>query len=267
VILRDNDLPGLRHAEQVARALLPVAAWVKWVELPGVGPGRDVSDWLAAGNTAADLRQLVASAPIVTREDLAARAAEAAAAADDFVHRTIAVREGRVRHVEGLPKTDGSVRDVDMLTPVYEALRQHRAATWLRGDHALRNQEGRPIETTTLRRRIWYPALKRGGIRRRTMYQTRHTFATLMLATGENPEWIAKQLGHTSTQMLFQRYAKFIPNVTRRDGAAFLEAYKGWQVGQGRGDTDGGPLMGQGQTQGALGTDYDTCATPHEKRG
>jgi integrase len=209
----------------------------------------------------------VASAPIVTREDLAARAAEAAAAADDFVHRTIAVREGRVRHVEGLPKTDGSVRDVDMLTPVYEALRQHRAATWLRGDHALRNQEGRPIETTTLRRRIWYPALKRGGIRRRTMYQTRHTFATLMLATGENPEWIAKQLGHTSTQMLFQRYAKFIPNVTRRDGAAFLEAYKGWQVGQGRGDTDGGPLMGQGQTQGALGTDYDTCATPHEKRG
>jgi integrase len=185
----------------------------------------------------------------------------------DFVHRTSAVREGRVRHVEGLPKTDGSVRGVDMLAPVYEALRQHRAATWLRGDHVLRNQEGRPIETTKLRRRIWYPALKRGGIRRRTMYQTRHTFATLMLATGENPEWIAKQLGHTSTQMLFQRYAKFIPNVTRRDGTAFLEAYKGWQVGQGRGDTDGGPLMGQGQTQGALGTDYDTCATPHEKRG
>lgn len=100
VILRDNDAPGLRHAQRVARALLPVAAWVKWVELPGVGPGEDVSDWLAAGNTAADLRQLVASAPIVTREDLAARAAEAAAAADraspwdkavaapDFVRRT-----------------------------------------------------------------------------------------------------------------------------------------------------------------------------------
>jgi integrase len=50
----------------------------------------------------------------------------------DFVHHTIAVREGRVRHVEGLPKIDGSVRDIDMLAPVYETLRRHR--------------EGRPID-------------------------------------------------------------------------------------------------------------------------
>jgi integrase len=49
-----------------------------------------------------------------------------------------------------------------------------------------------------------------------------------MLATGENPDWIAGQLGHTSTQMLFQRYTKFIPNVTRRDGTAFLGAYRRW---------------------------------------
>ena len=53
------------------------------------------------------------------------------------------------------------------------------------------------------------------------------------LATHENPEWIAKQLGHTSTQMLFQRYAKFIPNVTHRDGTAFLKAYQGWFAGEG----------------------------------
>jgi integrase len=46
-----------------------------------------------------------------------------------------------------------------------------------------------------------------------------------MLATSENPEWIAGQLGHTSTQMLFQRYMRFIPNVSRRDGTAFQGAY------------------------------------------
>jgi integrase len=68
--------------------------------------------------------------------------------------------------------------------------------------------------------------MRMSGVRRRTLYQTRHTFATLMLAVGENPEWIAQQMGHTSTQMLFQRYAKFIPNVTRQDGTAFLSAYR-----------------------------------------
>ena len=70
--------------------------------------------------------------------------------------------------------------------------------------------------------------MRRAGLRTRIMYQTRHTFATLLLATGENPEWIAQQLGHASTQMLFQRYAKFIPNATPRDGAAFMDVYWNW---------------------------------------
>jgi integrase len=47
----------------------------------------------------------------------------------DFVHRKIAVREGRVGKVEGLPKTESSNRDIEMLAPVYELLRAHRAAT------------------------------------------------------------------------------------------------------------------------------------------
>lgn len=146
----------------------------------------------------------------------------------DFLHRKIAIREGRVGKVEGLPKTHGSTRDIDMLPSLYELLLRHRGDTWLRGDYVFLNQDGRPIDVNTLRRRIWYPTLKRAGIRSRTLYQTRHTFATLTLAAGENPEWIASQMGHTTTQMLFQRYAKFIPNVTRRDGAAFLEQYQRW---------------------------------------
>ena len=52
------------------------------------------------------------------------------------------------------------------------------------------------------------------------MYQTRHTFATLMLAFGENPSWVAQQLGHTSAEMVYRRYTRFIPNLTRQDGSA-----------------------------------------------
>ena len=48
----------------------------------------------------------------------------------------------------------------------------------------------------------------------------RHTAATLWLAAGENPEWVARQLGHTSTEMLFKTYSRFVPNITRRDGSA-----------------------------------------------
>jgi integrase len=55
----------------------------------------------------------------------------------------------------------------------------------------------------------------------RRPYQTRHTAATLWLASGENPQWIARQLGHSSTEMLFSVYSRFVPNLTRKDGSAF----------------------------------------------
>jgi integrase len=49
----------------------------------------------------------------------------------------------------------------------------------------------------------------------------RHTAATLMLAAGENPEWVASILGHSTTEMLFRVYSRFVPNLTRNDGMAF----------------------------------------------
>ena len=43
-----------------------------------------------------------------------------------------------------------------------------------------------------------------------------------MLASGENPEWIAKLMGHANTQMLFTVYSRFVPNLTRQDGLAII---------------------------------------------
>ena len=70
-------------------------------------------------------------------------------------------------------------------------------------------------------KRVWNPTLTLLGLKHRRPYQTRHTTATLWLAAGENPEWIAKQLGHSTTKMLFEVYSRFVPNLTRQDGSAF----------------------------------------------
>src|SRR5207247_1980274 len=81
---------------------------------------------------------------------------------------------------------------------------------------------GRCLDINPLRERVWFPTLKRAGLRRRTMYQTRHSFASNALEAGEPPSWVAAMLGHATPEMLFQVYARFIPNRTRRDGAALL---------------------------------------------
>lgn len=63
VTLADNDEPGRKHAEQVARAVAPVAASVKLVALPGLPEKGDVSDYLAAGHTVGELIALADDAP------------------------------------------------------------------------------------------------------------------------------------------------------------------------------------------------------------
>ena len=66
-------------------------------------------------------------------------------------------------------------------------------------------------------------------------YQTHHTAATLWLAAGERPEWIARQVGHTSTEMLFRVYSRYVANLTRQDGSAADALLKVFKFG---GDDD-----------------------------
>ena len=111
-------------------------------------------------------------------------------------------------------------RDVDMLPVVERALRAQRASSELRSPWIFPNRDGGTLNMTNLRERVWKPALRRAGLRYGTMYQTRHTFATVTLASGEDNGWVAKQLGHTSVEMVIRRYHRYIPNLTRKDGSA-----------------------------------------------
>ena len=60
VILADNDVAGRKHAEAKAAAIYGIAASVRVVHFPDVADKHDVSDWIAAGNTAAGLVQRAA---------------------------------------------------------------------------------------------------------------------------------------------------------------------------------------------------------------
>jgi integrase len=103
-----------------------------------------------------------------------------------------------------------------------ERLRAGRGAPEPGQDYVFTGPEGGLVNVNALRDRTWYPTLATAGLRRRIMYQTRHTFASNALAAGEAPSWVAAMLGHTSPEMLFSVYARYIPNRTRRDGSALL---------------------------------------------
>lgn len=64
VILPDNDKPGQDHALVVADSLCGVAGSVKILTLPGLPPKGDLTDWVAAGGTAAQLQAMAKQADV-----------------------------------------------------------------------------------------------------------------------------------------------------------------------------------------------------------
>lgn len=139
----------------------------------------------------------------------------------DFDRREIRVRQALVNGVLGDTKTIGSNREIMMSQLVYDALLLQKEHSFGKSDFVFCNSQGNPLEYRNVNRRIWKPTLELLGLKHRRAYQTRHTAATLWLAAGENPEWIARQMGHSSTEMLFRVYSRYVPNVTRSDGSAF----------------------------------------------
>ena len=140
----------------------------------------------------------------------------------DFERQQLVVRETRVQsQQQDSTKTLGSHRVVQLNSQALAALQRQ----WQRtgpDQQALvfQSARGTPLTYRNVANRVWYPALAAAGLRPRRPYQTRHTAATIWLAAGESPEWIAQQLGHSDTKMLFTVYSRFVPNLTRQDGSA-----------------------------------------------
>jgi len=140
----------------------------------------------------------------------------------DFERRQILIRQAWVENELIGTKNDGSFRTIDMSEPVFKALKDQQKTTG-ELNFVFCNSIGKPLRHNNVTKRVWRPILRHLNLQVRRPYQTRHTAATLWLAAGESPEWIARQMGHTTTEMLFRVYSRYVPNLTRQDGSAFAK--------------------------------------------
>lgn len=138
----------------------------------------------------------------------------------DFARGQILIRETLVAGHREKTKTPESRREIAIAPVVEAALREQEKLSGGRSAYVFCSRNGEPLQHQNVTNRIWYPLLRHLGLKKRRPYQTRHTAATLWLAAGESPEWIANQMGHTTTEMLFRTYSRFVPNLTRQDGSA-----------------------------------------------
>jgi integrase len=134
----------------------------------------------------------------------------------DFERREVLIRETFQSGRTETTKTDGSQREIHMSQPVFDALKLMMPTGYTEDPkgfderYVFATRNGNPIDNTNFNDRVWKPLLRLLGLKYRRPYQMRHTCATLWLAAGESPEWIARQLGHTTTEMLFRTYSRYV---------------------------------------------------------
>lgn len=111
-------------------------------------------------------------------------------------------------------KTEAGEREVMLLPPAIEALLAQKKHTYKEMKYIFHNPRTNQAWETDhqIRRTAWIYALERAGVRYRNPYQTRHTFASMMLSAGENIMWVATQMGHVDTEMVMRTYGKWIPD-------------------------------------------------------
>ena len=129
----------------------------------------------------------------------------------DFKAKKIFIKASKNGKELDTPKTKSSFRKIDMLEILIGELQ------------AFKNSKGFIIKSPLYRLRSEFKILqKRLNLQLRTLYYTRHSFASLMLQRGEEPMWVSKMLGHTNLNITLNHYAKYLPQSVE-NRAKFLQ--------------------------------------------
>ncbi|GAB3294248.1 site-specific integrase [Pseudidiomarina andamanensis] len=112
----------------------------------------------------------------------------------------IFIRESIVKGRKAGTKTAGSNRTHELHENALAVLKRLAHRT---GSVFLDPQTGKRWKYDGIpRERYWQPALKHSKVRYLKPYAYRHTYASTMLTNGENPMWVARQLGHKDWGMI-----------------------------------------------------------------
>lgn len=130
----------------------------------------------------------------------------------DFRKQEMLVSQAIVLGEHKLSTKTHQTRLVQLNSRAMEFLRAQKAHSFLKPDGWVfpdpRTGE-RWTDDEPPRELYWRPTLKRLGVRYRNPYQTRHTYATMLLMAGVVPAYGARQLGH-SVEMFLRKYSKWI---------------------------------------------------------
>ncbi len=137
----------------------------------------------------------------------------------DWERSEIIVRRSLYKSGFVTTKSKRSNRRIQVSPMLLSALRRHRL-TAPQSDLQLIfcNSDGQPLDPDNMIKREFHPALDRAGLRRIRFHDLRHTYASLLIAQGENIKFVQQQLGHASAKTTLDRYGHLMPSMSNEVG-------------------------------------------------
>ena len=141
----------------------------------------------------------------------------------DFFQSEIKITKTKRMGVEKEPKTKSSKRTIDILDSLKPYLHNQYELTGDKNSYVFLNQDGEGYhDIRRIRDSVWRKTITKCGLEYRTIYQTRHSFATMMLSNGEDILWVSHTLGHKNSSITLEVYARYIKSKEKKRGS-FLE--------------------------------------------
>jgi len=135
----------------------------------------------------------------------------------DLLRKTITVAEQVTRGAGGAggigpPKSAAARRTISIPTELADELSAHMKSLELTGadpeELLFPNNEGRPLDYSNWRRRVWEPAVKDVGPDDLNFHDLRRTNATAMVAEGVDVKTVQARLGHSDPRLTLAIYAQ-----------------------------------------------------------
>lgn len=148
----------------------------------------------------------------------------------DLHKKTLSVRRALVLRKGGgfiftEPKTKQSRRSIPISQTVVELLKKHRKAQleerianakrYQDFDLVFASEIGTPIQHQNFTRRHFKPIRDKADVTKIRLYDLRHTTATLLLSSGENPKVVSERLGHASIVLTLDTYSHVLPTMQK----------------------------------------------------
>jgi integrase len=137
---------------------------------------------------------------------------------------------------DSVPKTDAGRRTIPLDSSLVASLKSHKTRqgrerwaagpAWNEEGYLFTDELGAPLHPEFFSTRF-ETLVDRAGLRRIRLHDTRHTAASLMLASGENVKVVAELLGHSSPTITQTIYQHVMPGMSEAAGERLSAALLG----------------------------------------